>query len=117
MQKILSLTSKEFESGFSSGSDTTKLGLLYTGNRLNPFITEGTIRFSQEPVEMGAGTIVGIPQSIVVDGADAYANDASGNIYKMATVFATPTVTKPITGLTNTYGLEVLQTTNSSKYL
>lgn len=118
MSKILSLTSKEFESGFSASSESTRLGLLYTGSRLNPFITEGTIRFSQEPTELGAGVISGIVQSFAVDGGDMYANDASGNIYKLDEVFAAvPTVTLVKTGLTNTYGLEVLETTNSSKHL
>lgn len=117
MKKILSLTSKEFESGFSSGSENTKLGLLYTGNRLNPFITDGTIRFSQEPTEIGGATISGIVQSMVVDGADMYANAANGDFYKIAAVFTSPVATRPISSLTNTYGLNVLETTNSSKYV
>jgi hypothetical protein len=118
MKKILSLTSKDFESGFSSGVEQVKLGLFTSGVRINPFITEGTLRWSQEPVEIGAGTVVGIPQSFAINGGDAYCNDDGGNIYKIADVFGTPVVTKPKSGLTaNAYGLEVFQTKNSSKYL
>jgi hypothetical protein len=118
MRKILSLTSKDFETGLSTGAEQVKLGLFYTANRLNPFITEGTLRWSQEPVEIGAGTVVGIPQSFAINGEDAYSLDASGNIYKIAQVFGSPTVTKPKSGLTNNaYGLEIFQTLNSNKYL
>ena len=115
--KLLSLTSKDFETGFSSSASNTKLGLFYSGTRINPFISEGTLRWSQEPVEIGAGTVVGTPQKFAISGGDAYANDASGNIYKIADVFGNPTVTKTKTGLTNTYGLEVFKTTNSLNYL
>lgn len=119
MKKLLSLTSKDFEKGFSQSPAIPKGGILDASIRANPFITEGAMRFSAEPVEIGSGVVAGIPQNFAVSGADAYCNDASGNIYKIAdfTLTGSPTVTKPKTGLTNTYGLEVFQTINSSKYL
>jgi len=120
MKKLLSLTSKDFEKGFSQASQITKGGFFYASSvRVNPFITEGNLRFSQEPTVIGSGVVAGIPQNFAASGADMYCNDASGNIYKIAsfTISSTPTVTKPKTGLTNTYGLEIFQTTNSSKYL
>ena len=117
MQRILSIKNKDFESGFSTGLYNTKLGLFFDGPKINPFIREGSLAWSSDPVELGAGTVVGIPQSFCVNGADMYSNDASGNIYKIAYFLTTATVTKTKTGLTNTYGLEVLQTKNSLKYL
>jgi hypothetical protein len=117
MQKILSLTTSDFENGFSSGAQQVKLGLFYAGDKLNPFITEGGLRWTQDPVQIGVGVVEGTPQSFAVNGSDMYSNDASGNIYKIANVFSSPVVTKTKTGLTNTYGLEVLQTKNSLKYL
>lgn len=113
MQKILSLTSKDFLRGISPYPYDSSYGLWRTASNFNPFSAIGTIQPSIGLTTIGGGTTADNITNFVTNSTDLYGLGSAGHLYKVATFTGTPTVTDVRSGTPITspaIGLEVFQT-------